>query len=688
MFRKSEVRRPETGDRRSEIGAQKLTRNQQSATRHYWDWSLKPGAFTTILFILFSLTLSAQKKSETVVNIGTEKVSREEFEANYRKNNTNILDKKDVKSPEEYLDLYIKFKLKILEAEKLGYDTVRSYREELEGYRKDLAKPYLTDVSFNEEMVKTAYYRTQYERKASHLLIRVTPEASPADTLLAWNKINDLRNQIIAGADFNEMAAKYSEDPSAVQNRGLLGYFSAFQMVFPFEDMTYRTPVGQVSEIVRTRFGYHLIKVQDERLAAGEIKVAHIMKMFPKQASEETIANLKLKADSIWQEATSGADFAKLAKKYSDDKQLSNEEGVMNWFTPNNMVPQFAEAAFALKNDGDISPVIRTPYGWHIIKRLERKTTQPLEKLRPDLEAKIKQNPAISKHSDEAFDRKLRAEYQLKIDEPIFSRLIGSVSDSAIWKNINSDKKLNEKLLITFADQKLKVGAFIDFLQKQKFALIVNKAEAQLKEMLNKYINQELLAYENSQLEKKYPDFARLYQEYHDGILLFNISKDKIWDVATTDTTRLQNYFDHTTKKHYWGDRFKGFIIQAKDTETRSNVETLLNGKELSKQELIDLFNTKTENNIQVTDVAFEKGENPIVDYFIWGGAKPSGFDETTTFVHGKIVASEMKDLKDAWGLYSSDFQEQIEKEWVDSLLKKYPVSINQNVLKKIPVIE
>ena len=686
MFRKSEVRRPETGDRRSEIGAQKLTRNQQSATRHYWDWSLKPGVFTIVL--LLSLSLSAQKKSETVVTIGTEKVSKEEFEANYRKNNTNILDKKELKSPEEYLDLYIKFKLKILEAEKLGYDTVRSFREELGGYRKDLAKPYLTDVSFNEEMVKTAYYRTQYERKASHLLIRVTPEASPADTLTAWNKINDLRNQIIAGADFNEMAAKYSEDPSAVQNKGLLGYFSAFQMVFPFEDMTYRTPVGQVSEIVRTRFGYHLIKVQDERLAAGEIKVAHIMKMFPKQASEETIANLKLKADSIWQEATSGADFAKLAKKYSDDKQLSDEDGVMKWFTPNNMVPQFAEAAFALKNDGDISPVIRTPYGWHIIKRLERKTTQPLEKLRPDLEAKIRQNPAISKHSDEAFDRKLRAEYQLKVDEPIFAKLMASVSDTTDAKNRIKDNPLKEKQLITFADQRISVGTFTNFLQEQNFSPTANQAEQQIKNLLNKFINQKLLEYENLQLEKKHPDFARIYQEYHDGILLFNISKDKIWDVATTDTARLQNYFDQTAKKYYWNDRFKGYIIHAKDLETRTKVETFLNEKEVNEQELTDLFNTKTENNIQITDVAFEKGENPIVDYFIWEGAKPSGFDETTTFVHGKIVNNEMKQLKDAWGLYSSDFQEQIEKEWVDSLLKKYPVSINQNVLKKIPVIE
>ena len=686
MFRMSEVRSQKTGDQRSEIGVQKLIRKPQPATRHYIAWSLEIGVFTIVL--LLSLNLSAQKKSETVVTIGNEKVSKEEFEANYRKNNTNILNKKDIKSPKEYLDLFIKFKLKVLEAEKLGYDTIRSYREELGGYRKELVKPYLTDVSFEEEMVKTAYYRTQYERKASHLLIRVAPEASPADTLAAWNKINDLRQQIIAGADFNEIAAKYSEDPSAAQNKGLLGYFSAFQMVFPFEDMTYRTPVGQVSEIVRTRFGYHIIKVHDERLAAGEIKVAHIMKMFPPQASEETIANLKLKADSIWKEATSGVDFAELAKKYSDDKQSATEGGEMKWFTQNNMVPQFAEAAFALKNDGDISAVIRTPYGWHIIKRLERKTTQPLEKLRPDLETKIKQNPAISKHSDEAFDRKLRAEYQLKVDEPILAKLIAMVSDTTNWKNLATDNQLKEKKLVTFADQKLSVGAFSDFLQKQKFTPLTNQAEPQLKGMLNKFINQELLAYEDSQLEKKHPDFSRLYQEYHDGILLFNISKDKIWDVASTDTARLQNYYNQTAKKYYWGDRFKGWIIQAKDLATRSKVETLLNEREVSKQELIDRFNTKTENNIQITEVAFEKGGNPIVDYFIWGGAKPSGFDETTTFVHGKIVTNEMKDLKDAWGLYSSDFQEQIEKEWIDSLLKKYPVSINQKVLKKIPAIE
>ncbi|HEX7583829.1 MAG TPA: peptidylprolyl isomerase [Prolixibacteraceae bacterium] len=646
-------------------------------------------SFSIALLVLFSLNLSAQKKSEIVVTIGNVPISKEEFVANYQKNNTNILDQKDKKTPAEYLDLYVRFKLKVLEAQRLGYDTARSFINELKGYRQELAKPYLTNVTFNDEMVKTAYHRTQYERKVSHLLIRISPEASPADTLAAWNKISDLRKQIIAGADFSEIAAKNSEDPSAAENKGLIGYFSAFQMVFPFEDMAYHTPVGQVSEIVRTRFGYHLIQVLDERPTRGEIKVAHIMKMFPKQASEETIAKLKLTADSIWQKATSGADFAELAKKYSDDKQSATNGGEMKAFTSANMVPSFAEAAFALKNDGDISPVIRTPYGWHIIKRLELHAIQPFEKMRPDLETKIKQNPAISKYSDEDFDRKLRTEYQLKINKENYAKLVALLADTAGRENLSVKMHpLKNIQLVSFANQTYNCGSFTDFLKDQHYIPKTTNPEPELTGLFDKFINKKLLEYEDSQLEIKHPDFARVYREYHDGILLFNISKDKIWDVASSDTARLQNYFNHTTKKYYWNNRYKGWIIKAKDAETRIRIETMLDKKEISKQELTDVFNTKTENNVQVTDVSVEKGENPVVDYFIWSGPKPTGFDETTTFVHGKIVPIEQKGLKDAWGLYSSDFQEQIEKEWIDSLQKKYPTIVNKRVLKKIPRVE
>ena len=646
--------------------------------------------FSIIVFFLLTITLSAHKKDQIIMTIGNLPITTEEFTANYQKNNTNVLDEKDKKTPTEYLDLYVNFKLKVLEAQKLGYDTARNFIDELKGYRKELTHPYLTNVSFNEEMVKTAYYRTQHERKASHLLILVTPEASPADTLAAWNKIAGLRKQIIDGADFNEIAEKYSEDPSAKTNKGLLGYFSAFQMVYPFEDAAFRTPVEQVSEIVRTRFGYHIIKIHDERLTLGEIKVAHIMKMFPQQASEATIANLKTKIDSIYQKAINGADFAELAKANSDDKQSALQGGVMNWFTSTNMVPAFAEAAFALKNDGDISPVIRTPYGWHIIKRVELRTTQPLEKMRADLETKIKQNPAISKYSDESFDRKLRAEYQLKIDENNLSKLNAIVADTVKAKDLaNSTNSLKDNTLFQFKNQVFTIAQFTTYLQEQKFSAKTKNTDQALKAMLNKFINQQMISYEDSQLETKYPDFGRIIKEYHDGILLFNISKVKIWDVASSDSLRLQKFYGSTNKKYFYGDRYKGLIIQAKDNAMRAKIETILDQKEATtKQELIDLFNTPTENNIQITDVAVEKGDNPTVDYFIWSGPKPTGFDETTTFVHGKISHSEQKTLKEAWGLYSSDFQDQVEKEWIASLKVKYPVKINKKALSKIPTVE
>ncbi len=639
-----------------------------------------------ILITFGSISATAQKKNDFIMKIGNQKVSIDEFVTNYKKNNTNILEEKDRKTPTEYLELYTNFKLKVLEAEKLGYDTVRTFVDELNGYRSELAKPYLTDVSFNDEMVHTAYHRTQYERKASHVLIRVEPESEPADTLAAWNKISDIRKQIVEGADFNELAAKTSEDPSAAQNNGLLGYFSAFQMVYPFEDATYKTPVGQNSEIIRTRFGYHLIKVHDERLTPGEIKVAHIMKMFPQQASEETIANLKLSADSIWLKATSGADFAELAKTHSDDRQSATEGGVMNWFSPTNMVPSFAEVAFALKNDGDISPAIQTPYGWHIIKRLELKTTPTFEKMRLDLETKIKQNPAISKYSDEAFDRKLRAEYKFQLNQGSFEKLTTEIADTLSKSNVAGTS--NQNALFSFAGKTVKSSEFKEFLKIQNYTPTQMNPVPELEIQLDKFINQKLLEYENTQLEKKHEAFARIYQEYHDGILLFNISKAQIWDVASNDSARLQKYYDQTAKKYHWSERFKGWILETNSPEIRSKLDFMLDGKEVSKQEINDLFNTSTENNVAITDVAVEKGDNPIVDYYIWSGPKPAGFDETTTFVHGKKVQNELKLLKDAWGLYSSDFQEQVEKEWIDSLKKKYPITINKKALKKIPGVE
>lgn len=646
--------------------------------------------YSLVFFTFFGFAGLAQNNKDVVVTIGGQPVSKEEFEANYRKNNTNTQDEGDKKTPAQYLDMFISYKLKVIEAQALGYDTMRAFVDELKGYRDELARPYLTEVSYTDEMIRTAYHRTLYQRKVSHILIHCAQDASPADTLAAWNKLVDIRKQILDGADFNEMASKYSEDPSAKSNKGEIGYFGAFQMVYPFENMAYKTPVGQVSQILRSRFGFHILKVEDEREDPGEMQVAHIMFMFPKQASEETIFSLKTRADSVMNLLKSGANFAETAKKYSQDKSSAPAGGEMDaWISPTSFgVKAFSDAAFELKNDGDISPVIRTEYGWHIIKRLKLRKTPPFEEMKPMLEEKIRNDEQISKYHDDLFEAKLRKEYNLKVNDENFKRISEIVADTTLNADLKSRlQPHNETVLLTFADQAITVADFTPFLVLQHVDPKAKITAKRIQPLFDIFTRQEIMKYEDSSLEKKHPDFARLINEYHDGILLFNISKDKIWDVAASDTVKLRKYYAGNSKKYFWNERFKGFVLTAKNLEIKSRVEGMLDQKEMTKTELNDLFNPNKSNDLQIIEVAVEKGDNPIVDYFIWNGPKPAGFDETTTFVSGKKVAKEQKTLNDAWGLYSSDFQDQLEKEWIASLRKKYPVKVNKKLLKEIPKI-
>lgn len=242
-----------------------------------------------------TLAVYAQEKENPVVlEIGNKKVTLEEFEAIYKKN----ADENKTSTPEElkdYLDLYIKFKLKVVEAEALGMDTLPAFVQELEGYRKQLAQPYLSDREVTEGLIKEAYERMKSDVNASHILVKVSQEAEPKDTLAAYNKILKIRKRIITGEDFEKVAAETSEDPSAVKNKGNLGYFTVFQMVYPFESAAYNTEVGKISMPVRTSFGYHILKVNDKRPARGTMKAAHIMIRVNKNDGEEEIQNKKTK---------------------------------------------------------------------------------------------------------------------------------------------------------------------------------------------------------------------------------------------------------------------------------------------------------------------------------------------------------------------------------------------------------
>ena len=365
-----------------------------------------------ILSLVFSVAYG--QKDPVILKVNGEKITKSEFLQIYLKNNPNP--KYDQASMDEYMDLFKKFKLKVIEAEALGYDTIPKLKREFEGYKRQLAIPYLIDSAQNDSLVREAYFRTVNEVRCSHILVKIDPSATPADTLAAYNRILALKARIDKGEDFASVAKMKngSDDPSAATNGGDLGYFTAFQMVYPFEDMAYKTAVGTVSAPFRTRFGYHILKTTGLRPSRGSIKTAHLMISVAKDADQATKDNAKKKVDEIYQKLKDGAKWEEMVAMYSDDPGTSKKGGELPMFgsgTTQRMVPEFEEAAFALKADGEFSAPLKTNYGYHIIKRLERKDVAAFETMKKELQTKVNKDER-SKKTQDSFVRKLKAKYK------------------------------------------------------------------------------------------------------------------------------------------------------------------------------------------------------------------------------------------------------------------------------------
>lgn len=623
---------------------------------------------SSLIFLSVFVFNAFSQSDETLITIGKTKVSKGEFERIYKKNNNNLYNEAEKKTPEEYLDLFIDFKLKVLEAENLKMDTSSVFINELAGYREELAAPYLTDVKYNEQMIRDLYERTTKEVNASHLLLTVPKDASPEQDAEVLNRILKIRKEIMDGKDFNEAAVEYSEDPSAKNNQGSLGYFTAFQMVVPFENTAFTTPAGEVSQPVRSSFGYHLLKVHDIRENQGEILVAHIMKMFPKEITPEIKLVLKIQIDSIYNVLKKGADFAELAKATSDDKRSAVQGGEMAWFSSGRMIPEFANAAFAIQNIGDYSEPIETPYGYHIIKKLDTRPVATFEESKANLETRIKQDPERSITSKQVFIDKLKTQYNYSENTDVKNKLFN--------KNSNDTLDFANQVLFKIDNKSFTVEKFQKYLKEK------NTEPVSFLSQFNNWVEAEITALENSKLEEKYPDFRYLIQEYHDGILLFNISEEKIWNFASVDTLGLEEYYKKNTNKYSWEERFKGMVVTCKNDSVREEADKFF-AAEMTVPEILDLLNAK-ENLISINESAWEKGANPVVDYYVWNGPKPNNFNSELTFIRGDKIPPQPKILDEARGLYVSDYQKYLEEKWLKELRAKYKITVNKKLLKSI----
>ncbi|MDX5480571.1 MAG: peptidylprolyl isomerase [Hymenobacteraceae bacterium] len=513
-------------------------------------------------------TKKNDKKEPVIATLGSQPISTSEFRYVYEKNNGGNDDAYTRQSVTDYLNLYTNFKLKVREAESRGLDTTTAFRRELEGYKEQLAQPYLTEKSVTDNLVKEAYERLKQEVNASHILLTLAPDAAPEDTLAAYNRAVELRQRAMAGENFGRLAQEFSQDPSAADNKGNLGYFTAMQMVYPFEDAAYKTPAGQVSNPVRTRFGYHLIKVHDVRPAKGEVKVAHIMvRTTPGMPKADSLA-AKQRIDAIYKRAQRNENWSKLAAEFSEDANSASNGGELPWFGTGRMIPSFEEVAFNLQREGEIAQPVSTPYGWHIIKLIDKRGLPAYEDMEQNLRNKIAKD-SRAELNKAAFLKRIKGENNFTENATAKATALGSASQELLqgkW-NYNENDKALKQTLFTIQGKQYTIGDFYAYAKAEQRPRATGSAEHAMNLLYEAYVNKSLLDYEKANLENKHNDYRMLVQEYHDGILLFQLMDEKVWSRAIDDTTGLKAYFEQNREKYKWGPRAEATIISAANKE-------------------------------------------------------------------------------------------------------------------------
>ncbi len=490
--------------------------------------------FLFLTALCFTSVFFAQKKNKVLVTIDGDDITVAEFKRVYEKN-LDAIDNDEAKNVEKNLTLYINYKLKVKEAYDIQLDTLPSYRKEMESYRNQLSAPYLQDSAYINKLVKDAYFRTKNEVKAKHILVRTPKMASPKDTLEAYNKILKIRDRIIKGEDFETVAEELSEDESArndvksgrVGNKGNLGYFSAFKMVYPFEEAAYSTKLGEVSMPFKTRFGYHIVKVDSFRKSKGEIEVAHILISDKSKKGEELI-------NSIFDRLEKDEQFKMLARKYSNDTGSKSKGGKLRKFGTGVMVKSFEDVAFSLTKEGQYSKPFKTQFGWHIIQLIKKYPVLPFKELELELRNRIKSS-SRAQLSEKAVINKLKKKYDIQENE----------AAKDIFKNSdirNLPKDALQEILLTINDKKITQEDFVNYIK--------NRRNSPIYELFEAFKDQEILMYYKDNLEKTAPEYANILQEYRDGLLLFELMQQKIWDKSTKDTLGLKKFYENNALKY------------------------------------------------------------------------------------------------------------------------------------------
>ena len=573
----------------------------------------------TLAVVLLSVGAMMAQEDQVLMTINGEPVMASEFMYIYQKNNQeSTLDKKSI---DEYVDLFVNFKLKVAEAKAQGIDTTASFLKELSGYRAQATPKYMLDAQALDSMVQLSYEHMRYDRRAAHIAIQCPASAGDSAEQAALKTIEQARRRIMKvkgdkKAAFEKEARKISTDPSVKDNGGELGWITPFRYVYSFEEAVYSTPIGQVTPVFRTAYGFHIALVEEER-PHEEVRAAHIMKMVPR-GNDSLKTVMKTQIDSIYTLIKNGSDFAEMAQRLSDDKGSAMRGGDLGWFSLGMMVKPFEQQAFKMQ-PGEISEPIATDFGWHIIRLDDRRAVLPLDSIRPQVERNVQRDERM-KETNKAFVRKARKEYNLPD---------------------------------TMSDEDVK-------------------------------------AYADAHLEEKYPEFANLVREYHDGILLFEVSLREVWDKASKDTAGLEKYFQTHRSDFTWTEpRYKGYVVYCKDKNSAKAMKSIIRS---AHPDSIDSYmqqrvNIEGETYAKYNYGLWTKGQNAAVDKYGFKDKnaqyKPQEDFPEVFCIQGKVIKAPQV-YTDERGKVTTAYQDYLEQLWIESLRKKYEVKINQEVLESL----
>ncbi|MFY0629696.1 MAG: peptidylprolyl isomerase [Flavobacteriaceae bacterium] len=472
-----------------------------------------------IVLLVVSGTVHSQKDDQAIVTVNGEKITIGDFKKIYEKN-LNAIDNEEGKDVAKNLDLFINYKLKVEQAYSLRLDTLKSYKREIETYRNQLTAPYLQDNEYLNKLIRTAYNRTKNEIRASHILIRFPKNFTPKDTVAAYQKIIAARNRILAGESFSKVAKEVSGDKSAAINGGDLGYFSAFKMVYDFEEVAYATKQGAISMPFKTRFGFHILKRTGTRTSKGEVEVAHIL-------VADTTSVGKVTIDEAYKKLKKGASFKEIVKEYSNDTRTKSKGGILPKFGTGRMLKPFEDASFSIDKVNGFSVPFKTNFGWHIVKLVKKYPIGSFEAMEKEIATRVKKN-GRAKLSDKGVLMKLKSQY--KIEENEEAKKILNRTDLRL---IPKDSLQNT--LFTINEKSVLQHSFISY--------IVNRRHLPLHVLYSNFLDKQILEYFKENLVNTNPEYAYTLKEYEDGLLLFELLQQKIWN-KSKDTIALQKYFD------------------------------------------------------------------------------------------------------------------------------------------------